>query len=501
MAVEMSTDTTPSAGADDTTLGESTTRPRGPVTSASYSITVRLTADGDPASIGRIATAGGSAGGAVTAIDVVDSRSDGLTVDVTCSAADAAHSEEMVEALRSVPGVKVRKVSDRTFLLHLGGKLEIAPKVPLKTRDDLSMAYTPGVARVCLALADHPEDVRRLTIKGNTVAVVTDGSAVLGLGDIGPGAAMPVMEGKAVLFKRFADIDAWPICLDTQDVDEIVRTVELLAPGFGGINLEDIAAPRCFEIEARLRERLDIPVFHDDQHGTAIVALAALRNALRVVDKELGEVKVVVAGGGAAGTAIVSLLLEAGVGSVIGRGRGGILSPPDDRLSGAKLELARRTNQGCERGELPDALKGADVFIGVSAGNVLPVEALAHMNERAVVFPMANPTPEVDPVRARQYATVVASGRSDLPNQINNVLAFPGVFRGLLDARAREIRPGMLLAAADALAAVVKDEQLNANFIIPSVFDPAVAQAVARAVAASARAEPGATAQMTTDAD
>jgi malate dehydrogenase (oxaloacetate-decarboxylating) len=305
------------------------------------------------------------------------------------------------------------------------------------------------------------------------------------------------MEGKAALFKRFADIDAWPICLDTQDVDEIVRTVELIAPGFGGINLEDIAAPRCFEIEARLRDKLDIPVFHDDQHGTAIVALAALRNALRVVEKELGEVKVVIAGGGAAGTAIVSLLLEAGVGSVLVWDREGILSPDDERLSGAKLELARRTNPAGERGELAQALTGADVFIGVSAGNVLPVDALANMNERAVVFPMANPTPECDPVRARQYAAVVASGRSDLPNQINNVLAFPGVFRGLLDARATEISTGMLLAAADALAAVVRDDQLNANYIIPSVFDPAATEAVAHAVAEQARHEPGATAEVT----
>ncbi|GAA3177165.1 NAD-dependent malic enzyme [Blastococcus jejuensis] len=494
MGPAMSTDTASAPGSDDTAAP-----PRGPVTSASYSITVRLTADGDPASIGRIATAVGSAGGAVTAIDVVDSRSDGLTVDVTCSAADASHSEEMVEALRTVPGVKVRKVSDRTFLLHLGGKLEVASKVPMKTRDDLSMAYTPGVARVCMALADHPEDVRRLTIKGNTVAVVTDGSAVLGLGNIGPGAAMPVMEGKAVLFKRFADIDAWPICLDTQDVDEIVRTVELIAPGFGGINLEDIAAPRCFEIEARLREKLDIPVFHDDQHGTAIVALAALKNALRVVDKQLPDVKIVVAGGGAAGTAIVNLLLKAGAGQVLVWDREGILSPDDDRLTGAKLELARRTNPGAVRGELPDALDGADVFIGVSAGNILAVEDLARMAPRAVVFPMANPTPEVDPVRARQYAAVVASGRSDMPNQINNVLAFPGVFRGLLDARATEITDGMLLAAAEALAAVVKDDQLNANYIIPSVFDPEVTHAVAAAVADQARHEPGATAKVRED--
>ena len=473
---------------------------RGPVTSASYSITARLDADGDPASIGRITTAVGEAGGAVTALDVVESRSDGLTVDVTCSAADAAHSEEVVDALRSVPGVTVRKVSDRTFLLHLGGKIEVTSKVPLRTRDDLSMAYTPGVARVCLALAEHPEDVRRLTIKGNTVAVVTDGSAVLGLGDIGPGAAMPVMEGKAALFKRFADIDAWPICLDTQDVDEIVRTVELIAPGFGGINLEDISAPRCFEIEARLREKLDIPVFHDDQHGTAIVALAALKNALRVVHKQLDQVRIVVAGGGAAGTAIVSLLLEAGAGHVLVWDREGILSPDDERLTGAKLELARRTNPECRRGELTEALAGADVFIGVSAANVLPVEAVQGMAEDAIVFPMANPTPEVDPVRVRPYVAVVASGRSDLPNQINNVLAFPGVFRGLLDARAKEIRPGMLLAAADALAAVVRDEQLNANYIIPSVFDSAATDAVAHAVAESARATPDAVVELDEEA-
>jgi malate dehydrogenase (oxaloacetate-decarboxylating) len=331
--------------------------------------------------------------------------------------------------------------------------------------------------------------------------VVTAGSAVLGLGDIGPGAAMPVMEGKAVLFKRFADIDAWPICLDTQDVDEIVRTVELIAPGFGGINLEDIAAPRCFEIEARLREKLDIPVFHDDQHGTAIVALAALRNALRVVDKRLEDVKIVVAGGGAAGTAIVHLMLEAGARHVLVWDREGILSPDDERLSPAKRDLAERTNPEGVRGELPDALDGADVFIGVSAGNVLPVEALPRMAPRAVVFPMANPTPEVDPVRARQHAAVVASGRSDLPNQINNVLAFPGVFRGLLDARAREISDGMLLAAAEAIAGVVTDDQLNANYIIPSVFDPAVTKAVAAAVADQARQEPGATAPVTEDGD
>src|SRR5688572_820830 len=311
MGAAMSTDIAPASGSDDTASGARAAVPRGPVTSASYSITVRLTSDGDPASIGRIATAVGSAGGAVTAIDVVDYRADGLTIDVTCSAADASHSEEMVEALRNVPGVTIRKVSDRTFLLHLGGKIEVRSKVPLRTRDDLSMAYTPGVARVCLAIAEHPEDARRLTVKRNSVAVVTDGSAVLGLGNLGPAAALPVMEGKAALFKRFAGIDAWPICLDTQDVDEIVRTVQLIAPVFGGINLEDIAAPRCFEVERRLRELLDIPVFHDDQHGTAIVVLAALTNALRVVHKELADVRIVLSGAGAAGSAIARLLLTA----------------------------------------------------------------------------------------------------------------------------------------------------------------------------------------------
>src|SRR4051794_3922436 len=485
MAVAMSTETAPATGADDTALGEPVTTgatPRGPVTSASYSITVRLTADGDPASIGRIATAVGSAGGAVTAIDVVDSRSDGLTVDVTCSAADASHSEEMVAALRAVEGVTVRKVSDRTFLLHLGGKIEIASRVPLKTRDDLSMAYTPGVARVCLALADHPEDVRRLTIKGNTVAVVTDGSAVLGLGDIGPGAAMPVMEGKAALFKRFADIDAWPICLDTQDTDEIVAVVRAISPGFGGINLEDISAPRCFEIEARLRESLDIPVFHDDQHGTAIVVNAALTNALRCVSKSLAQARIVVAGGGAAGTAIVTLLLAAGARHVLVWDREGILAPADPRLNASKRQLAEQTNPEGVTGDLHDALRGADVFIGVSAPGVLDAAWIPDMAPNPVIFALANPDPEVDVDAAQQVAAVVATGRSDYPNQINNVLAFPGVFRGLLDARAREVTTEMLLSAASALAHCVSDEQLNATYIIPSVFDPAVPTAVAAAV-------------------
>jgi malate dehydrogenase (oxaloacetate-decarboxylating) len=335
---------------------------------------------------------------------------------------------------------------------------------------------------VSLALAEHPEDVAKLTIKGNSVAVVTDGSAVLGLGNIGPGAALPVMEGKAALFKRFANIDAWPICLDTQDADEIVRIVRGISPGFGGINLEDISAPRCFEIERRLRAELDIPVFHDDQHGTAIVVLAALTNALRCVSKTLATARIVISGGGAAGTAIVTLLLAAGAAHVLVWDREGILSPTDPTLNPAKAALAAQTNPAGVTGDLHDALRGADVFIGVSAPNVLPAEWLADMAPSPVVFALANPDPEVDVDAAQQYVAVLATGRSDYPNQINNVLAFPGVFRGLLDARAREITVPMLLGAAEAIACCVSDDQLNATYIVPSVFDPAVPTAVAAAV-------------------
>jgi malate dehydrogenase (oxaloacetate-decarboxylating) len=451
-------------------------------TPSSYSITMRLHTAPDHGVVGAVATAIASAGGIVTAIDVADSSHERLVVDVTCSAADADHAETVVAAVEMVHGVEVHKVSDRTFLLHIGGKIEVTSKVPLRTRDDLSMAYTPGVGRVSMALAKNPEDVRRLTIKGNSVAVVTDGSAVLGLGNIGPGAALPVMEGKAALFKRFGDIDAWPICLDTQDTDEIVRTVELIAPGFGGINLEDIAAPRCFEVERRLRESLDIPVFHDDQHGTAIVVLAALTNALRCVEKKLPDVRIVVSGGGAAGSAIVTLLLAGGAGEVIVCDLNGILSADDDSLSPAMAELATRTNPRRLRGGLHDALRGADVFIGVSAPRILPPEWIADMTADSVVFALANPDPEVDPADAEKYAAVVASGRSDFPNQINNVLAFPGVFRGLLDARATEITTEMLLKAAMAIAHVVKDDELNPNFIIPTVFHPDVPKAVAAAI-------------------
>jgi malate dehydrogenase (oxaloacetate-decarboxylating) len=451
-------------------------------TTSSYSITIRLYTAPDHGIVGAVATAISHAGGIVTAIDVADSSHDRLVVDVTCSASDSDHATQLVAAVDAVDGVEVHKTSDRTFLLHIGGKIEVASKVPLKNRDDLSMAYTPGVGRVSMALAENPEDVPKLTVKGNSVAVVTDGSAVLGLGNIGPGAALPVMEGKAALFKRFAGIDAWPICLASQDSDEIVRAVEMIAPGFGGINLEDIAAPRCFEIEQRLRESLDIPVFHDDQHGTAIVVLAALTNALRVVKKDLTKVRVVVSGGGAAGTAIVTLLLAAGVTDVVVVDRAGALCADDDSLSESHRELAAQTNPRRVQGDLHTVLVGADVFIGVSAPGILKPEWIEEMAEDAVVFALANPDPEVDPTEAEKHAAVVASGRSDYPNQINNVLAFPGVFRGLLDARASEITTEMLLRAAEAIALVVKDDELNPNFIIPTVFHPDVPKAVASAI-------------------
>ena len=451
-------------------------------TASSYSITMRLYTDPDHAVVGLVATSLAQAGGVVTAIDVLESNPGQLKVDVTCSASDEAHSKALVAVCEGLDGVEVHKVSDRTFLIHLGGKIEVQSKVPLKTRDDLSLAYTPGVGRVSTAIAENPEDVWRLTVKGNSVAVVTDGSAVLGLGNIGPGAALPVMEGKAALFKRFANIDAWPICLASQEVDDIVKAVEMIAPGFGGINLEDIAAPRCFEIERRLRESLDIPVFHDDQHGTAIVVLAALTNALRVVRKPLSGVRIVVAGGGAAGSAIVSLLLAGGAEDVIVWDREGLLSYDDESLSPAKRSLAGITNPRRVRGTLHDGLKGADVFIGVSGPGVLEPAWIADMADGAIVFALANPDPEVDPAEAAQYAAVVASGRSDYPNQINNVLVFPGVFRGLLDARASDVTMEMMLAAARAIAHVVTDEEINPSFIIPSVFHPEVPKAVAAAV-------------------
>jgi malate dehydrogenase (oxaloacetate-decarboxylating) len=418
-------------------------------------------------------------------LDVVESHTATLVVDISCNALNEDHGREITEALDALAGVQVRKVSDRTFLLHLGGKLEVQSKVALRTRDDLSRAYTPGVARVCQAIAANPDDARRLTIKRNTVAVVTDGSAVLGLGNLGAAAAMPVMEGKAALFKRFGGVDAWPVCLDTQDTEEIIRTVQILAPGYGGINLEDIAAPRCFEIESRLRELLDIPVFHDDQHGTAVVVLGALRNALRVVGKDLTDCKIVVCGAGAAGSAIIRLLESSKPGDVLAVDVDGIVHPARPGLDDNLAWLAEHTNSARVTGTLADALVGADVFIGVSAPNLFGAAELETMADRAIVFALANPDPEIDPAIAARHAAVVATGRSDYPNQINNVLAFPGIFRGLLDAQARDITDAMLLAASAAIADVVAEP--NPSFIVPSVFDPAVAKAVAEAVRGAAR--------------
>jgi malate dehydrogenase (oxaloacetate-decarboxylating) len=456
--------------------------------SAGFSITIRVGVISDPQAIGRLTTAVGEAGGVVTALDVVDSDPTMIIADLTCDTADAAHASQVTQVLEDLPGVDVRKVSDRTFLLHLGGKIEVTPKIALRTRDELSRAYTPGVARVCLAIAENPDDARRLTIKRNTVAVVTDGSAVLGLGNLGPAAALPVMEGKAALFKRFGGVDAWPVVLDTQDTDEIVNIVRAIAPAYGGINLEDIAAPRCFEIEARLRELLDIPVFHDDQHGTAICVLAALTNALRVVGKELSGVRVVVCGAGAAGTAIITLLLRQGVGDVIACDRPGALHPGLPGLSGNWKWLAEHTNKDRYAGDLAGALQGSDVFIGVSAPNLLTGDDLVGMARDPIVFALANPDPEIDPREAREHAAVVATGRSDQPNQINNVLAFPGVFRGMLDAGARGFTEEMAIAAARAIADAVGADKLNASFIVPSVFDATVAPAVAAAVRAAAKA-------------
>jgi malate dehydrogenase (oxaloacetate-decarboxylating) len=431
---------------------------------------------------GDLAAAVGRVGGVVTAFDVVDSAADYIVIDISCNALNEDHAKKITDALARVSGVQVRKVSDRTFLVHLGGKIEVAPKISLRTRDDLSRAYTPGVARICRAIAANPADARRLTIKRNTVAVVTDGSAVLGLGNIGAAAALPVMEGKAALFKRFAGVDAWPVCLDTQDTELIIETVRAIAPVYGGINLEDIAAPRCFEIEARLREMLDIPVFHDDQHGTAIVVLGALRNALRVVGKSFADCRIVVCGVGAAGSAIIRLMLPEGPGDVLAVDVDGIVHPGRPGLNGdGNLTwIAEHTNRERQSGTLADAVVDADVFIGVSTSNLLGEDELKTMATDSVVFALANPDPEVDPALAQRHAAVVATGRSDYPNQINNVLAFPGFFRGLLDAHASTITDQMLRAAAGAIASVVTEP--NPSFIVPSVFDLSVATEVARAV-------------------
>jgi malate dehydrogenase (oxaloacetate-decarboxylating) len=461
--------------------------------SVSYSMTVRLEVPAGGSSVSQITSVVESSGGHVTGLDVTASGHERLRIDVTVAASSTDHADEIVRKLGGIEGVTLGKVSDRTFLMHLGGKIEMASKHPIRNRDDLSMIYTPGVARVCTQIAENPEDARRLTVKRNSVAVVTDGSAVLGLGNIGPRAALPVMEGKAALFKRFAGIDAWPLCLDTQDSDSIVEIVKAIAPGFAGINLEDISAPRCFEIEARLREALDIPVFHDDQHGTAIVVLAALHNALRVVGKNIEDVRVVMSGAGAAGTAILKLLVAAGVKHAVVADIHGVVHAGRADLKGAADNgsalhwIADNTNAEGITGTLKEAVAGADVFIGVSAPDVLGAEDVAAMADGAIVFALANPDPEVDPAVARQTAAVVATGRSDFPNQINNVLVFPGVFRGLLDAQSRTVNDVMMLAAARALADVVHEDELNVNYIIPSVFNERVSGAVADAVREAAR--------------
>jgi malate dehydrogenase (oxaloacetate-decarboxylating) len=430
----------------------------------------------------------GRAGGDIGAIDIVTVGNDYIIRDVTVSSVSSKHGEQIVEAVKDIDGVELLHVSDPTFLMHLGGKIEVVPKVPLKTRADLSMAYTPGVARICDAIHQEPEKVFTLTIKKNTVAIVTDGTAVLGLGDIGPAAALPVMEGKAMLFKEFAGVDAFPICLNTKDPDEIVRTVKAISTVFGGINLEDISAPRCFQIEERLREELDIPVFHDDQHGTAVVVLAALINALKLVGKKMDEVKVIVNGVGAAGVACTKIIMAAGVQNIIGCDQTGALyRGRRENMNWMKDWYAQNTNPHEEQGTIHEVIKGADVFLGLSVPGVINEEDVRQMAEKPIVFAMANPTPEIMPEDAAPYVAVMATGRSDYPNQINNVLSFPGIFRGALACRASRINEEMKLAASGAIAGIITDAELHPEYIIPSVFDKRVAEAVAREVEVAAQ--------------
>lgn len=446
------------------------------------SVIVRLEIHKELVTFGKIATAIGDAGGDIVAVDVTRASKTTTTRDITVSVSDPAHTETITNVLKNLPGVRVINVSDQTFLLHLGGKIEVTPKIPIKNRDDLSRVYTPGVARVCMAIHEDPAKAHSLTIKRNTVAVVSDGTAVLGLGNIGPEAAMPVMEGKAMLFKQMAGVDAFPICLDTQDTEEIIRTVKAIAPGFGGINLEDISSPRCFEIEERLINELDIPVFHDDQHGTAVVILAGLLNAVKLVGKQLDECKVVITGIGAAGIACTKMLLSAGVTNVIGVDRQGAIVRSETYSNAAWEWYANNTNPGALAGTLSDVIADADIFIGLSGPGVLKVEDVKRMAKDPIVFAMANPTPEITPEEAEPYVRVMATGRSDYPNQINNVLCFPGIFRGVLDCRASKITQEMKLAAAKAIASVVNEDELNEYYIIPSVFNHAVVEKVREAV-------------------
>ncbi|CAN5881320.1 malate oxidoreductase [soil metagenome] len=451
--------------------------------SASYSATLRVEAPARPGALAKVLTAIGETGGIVGAIDLVRMGQEKTIRDVTVNAGDSDHAQQIVDAVEYLQDVRVINISDRTFLMHVGGKIEVNSKMPVKTRDDLSMAYTPGVARVCNAIAKDRERAFNLTIKRNTVAVVTDGTAVLGLGDIGPEAAMPVMEGKAMLFKEFANVDAFPICLDTKDADEIVQCVKIIAPAFGGINLEDISSPRCFEIEERLKEELTIPVFHDDQHGTAVVTLAALINSLKIVGKRMEELKVVVSGVGAAGVACAKIMMSAGVKTIVGCDSRGIVHRNRDGLDVSKQWFADNTNPEGRRGDLSDAVEGADLFLGLSVPDVLTVEHLKSMNDDPIVFAMANPDPEIRPEIAFEHVRIIATGRSDYPNQINNVLCFPGIFRGALDIRAHEISEEMKLAAARGIAEVIPEENLSEDYIIPSVFDERVVPTVAEAVA------------------
>ena len=442
---------------------------------------IRLEIRKSVATFGDVASGIAAAGGDIVAIDVIRAGKDATTRDITVNVQDAAN-EEIIAILSKMPGIKVINVSDRTFLAHLGGKIEITPKMPIKNREDLSLVYTPGVARVCTAIAEDSSKAYSLTMKRNTVAVVTDGTAVLGLGDIGPEAAMPVMEGKAMLFKQLADIDAFPLCLNTKDPDEIINIVKAVSPGFGGINLEDISSPRCFEIERRLAAELDIPVFHDDQHGTSVVALAGLLNAFKVVDKRIEDARIVVVGIGAAGVSICNLLIAAGARNIYAVDREGVLRKDLQYDNPEWRKLANVTNPEGISGGLTEVIQGADVFIGVSRGGILTVDHLKSMARDNIVFAMANPTPEIEPDLAEPYVRVLATGRSDYPNQINNVLCFPGIFRGALDCRARTVNLEMKLAAAKAIASVVHPDELNEQYVIPSIFNEKVVKQVRLAV-------------------
>ncbi|MEW6409028.1 MAG: malic enzyme-like NAD(P)-binding protein [Nitrospirota bacterium] len=455
--------------------------------SASYSLTIRVEIKNVPGMLGKLASAIGQVGGDIGAVDIVSVNKSTIIRDITVRARDENHGHEIVNAIKEVMDVKVIHVSDRTFLMHLGGKIEIRNKIPVKTRDDLTMVYTPGVARVCMAIRDDPGKAFNLTIKKNTVAIVTDGSAVLGLGDIGPEAALPVMEGKAMLFKEFGGIDAFPICLSTRDTDEIIRTIKYISPAFGAINLEDISSPRCFEIEERLKKEINIPVFHDDQHGTAVVVLAAMINALKVVKKKIEEIKVIVVGIGAAGVACTKMMMTAGVKNIIGLDRTGtIYLGRKENMNPVKEWYAANTNPSMVKGGIIEAAEGADLILGLSGPGVIPVDALKKMNKDPIVFAMANPVPEIMPEEAEPYVRIMATGRSDYSNQINNVLCFPGLFRGVLDSHAFEINDDMKLAAAYAIASVVTRGELHEDYIIPSVFNKKVVRSVANEVAKAA---------------